>query len=247
MIVQSSAIAALEATIHPYKQQIINHPVYEAIHTIDDLRIFMEHHIFAVWDFMSLLKSLQQQLTCTRVPWFPTGDPDIRYLINEIVTGEESDIDPNGHRKSHYELYLEAMLQCGADLSAIQDFLHFLLQGKSIQESLVAVNTAYAIKDFVAGTFQVITEEPIHSQAAVFTFSREDLIPSMFITMVNDLAKQFPDNISLFNYYLERHIEVDGDHHRHLALQMTAKLCGDDLAYWKTAENAIIKALKLRI
>src|SRR5882762_1910651 len=108
-------IKKLQHAIEPLRQQIINHKVYDLINNIDDLGIFMDHHIYAVWDFMSLLKALQQNLTCTGVPWFPVGSANTRYLLNEIVTGEESDIDGNGERKSHYEMYLEAMQQCGAD------------------------------------------------------------------------------------------------------------------------------------
>ena len=99
---------------------IAHHKLYSAI---EDMRVFMQYHVYAVWDFMSLLKSLQRNLTCVNVPWFPIGDADTRYLINEIVTGEESDVDQNGIRKSHFEMYLEAMDQCGADTSGIKVLL----------------------------------------------------------------------------------------------------------------------------
>ena len=78
---------------------IVHHKLYSAIEDIEDMRIFMQYHVYAVWDFMSLLKSLQKNLTCVNVPWFPTGDADTRYLINEIVTGEELDVDLNGLEK----------------------------------------------------------------------------------------------------------------------------------------------------
>src|SRR5882672_2668614 len=110
----------------PLRQQIINHQVYSAISDIDDLKVFMQYHIFAVWDFMSLLKALQNNLTCTSVPWFPKGSADTRHLINEIVVGEESDVDSFGNRKSHFEIYLDAMQQCGADTSQIEKFIAVL-------------------------------------------------------------------------------------------------------------------------
>ena len=115
----TTQIEKIKKTIEPLRQEIINHKVYSAIKDIDDLKVFMQFHVYAVWDFMSLLKTLQGNLTCTSVPWFPKGTADTRYLINEIVVGEESDVDLNGIRKSHFELYLDAMKQCGADTSKI--------------------------------------------------------------------------------------------------------------------------------
>src|SRR6266481_6923176 len=116
----------IKKATEPLRQQIINHKVYSAINNIDDLKIFMQYHVFAVWDFMSLLKALQNNLTCTSVPWFPKGSADTRRLINEIVVGEESDVDSFDNRKSHFELYLEAMQQCGADTSQIEKFITVL-------------------------------------------------------------------------------------------------------------------------
>ena len=104
-------ILKINTVIEPLRQEIINHKVYSVIRELDDLKVFMNYHIYAVWDFMSLLKSLQNNLTCTSVPWFPVGDAVTRHLINEIVVGEESDIDGAGIRKSHFELYLGTM-QC---------------------------------------------------------------------------------------------------------------------------------------
>jgi hypothetical protein len=113
---------SLQKAIAPLRENIINHKVYGVIRSLDDLRVFMQYHVFAVWDFMSLLKSLQKDLTCVSVPWLPVGSADTRFLINEIVVGEESDVDADGNRKSHFEIYLDAMKQSGADVCAIQKF-----------------------------------------------------------------------------------------------------------------------------
>ena len=242
-----SKIEHLKATIEPLRQQIINHKVYGAISTIDDLKIFMQHHVFAVWDFMSLLKALQNNLTCTSVPWYPMGLAETRYLINEIVTGEESDLDLTGNRKSHYELYLDAMNQCGADTTAIQNVVSEVRSKGNVEQAFAECVAPLAAANFMQFTFSIVNSKMPHLQSAVFTFGREDLIPGMFISMVNDMHKKFPNQISVFKYYLERHIEVDGNHHSHLALQMTNSLCANNPQYWKEAEQASIKALEMRI
>jgi hypothetical protein len=240
-------IEKIKKTIEPLRQEIINHKVYSAIKDIDDLKVFMQFHVYAVWDFMSLLKTLQSNLTCTSVPWFPRGNADTRYLINEIVVGEEADIDLNGIRKSHFELYLDAMKQCGADTSKIEVFTDVLKDSGDFNSAYLSSGTPPEAKNFVDFTFKIIDSGKDYLQSAIFTFGREDLIPGMFLSIVNDIQKNFPDSISIFKYYLERHIEVDGDHHSHLALQMTSNLCGADEQLWKEAERSIIESLQKRI
>jgi hypothetical protein len=243
----NARISKLQQAIEPLRQQIINHEVYGLINSIDDLAVFMNHHIYAVWDFMSLLKALQQNLTCTSVPWFPVGTANTRYLINEIVTGEESDVDGEGIRKSHYEMYLAAMAQCNADANNFLDFIAALRSTGDMQTAFRISNIPAGALAFVEHTFNVIKTGKAYLQAAVFTFGREDLIPNMFMSIVNDLNNKFPGQVSQFKYYLDRHIEVDGDHHSNLALQMTAELCGEDDAKWAEIETASIEALQKRI
>jgi len=244
---ENSRITALKAEIEPLRQQLVNHQLYKNIQSIEDLHVFMEHHVFAVWDFMSLLKSLQQKLTCTNIPWMPIGSANTRYLINEIVLGEESDVDKEGNRISHFELYLKAMQQAGCSDEGINSIMNELSNGKSIDEALVLANIPAEARSFVQHTFEVIENTPVYVQAAVFTFGREDLIPGMFISMVKEISKQFPGKVDTLLYYLERHIEVDGEHHSQLAYQMTAEFCGDDDNKWNEATNAVKEALEQRI
>lgn len=240
-------IQKIQQNIEPLRQQIIQHKVYSVINDIDDLKLFMKYHVYAVWDFMSLLKSLQNSLTCTTVPWFPVGDGQTRHLINEIVTGEESDVDLDGQVKSHFELYLDAMAQCGADTSEIKQFIATLRETGDLERAFDAAGTPAKAREFVSFTFDTIRTGKNYLQAATFTFGREDLIPGMFMSIIEDIHRHFPDSISIFKYYLERHIEVDGDHHSHLALQMTANLCGEDTARWEEAERATLASLERRI
>lgn len=105
----STQIDRLKNTIAPLREALVQHPINSFIQSPAELEVFMQHHVFAVWDFMSLVKKLQQEFTCVELPWNPIGPAEVRYLINEIVLGEESDVDQNGVYISHFELYLRAM------------------------------------------------------------------------------------------------------------------------------------------
>lgn len=237
----------LQEEVSPLRSQLVVHPLYTQIKNIDHIKTFMEVHVFAVWDFMSLLKSLQRNLTCVSNPWMPLKDVNTSYLINEIVLGEETDVDEFGNRTSHFQLYLKAMEQAKAT-SPLLDLLFKELESTSDVHQ--AINNLPgldpAIKNFMDFTFRIIKENKSHVLAAVFTYGREDLIPDMFIALVRDLNKRFPEQLSILKYYLERHIEVDGEHHSLLAYQMTEQLCTHDIL-WQEATEAVKEALSLRI
>jgi hypothetical protein len=231
-------------TVSPVRTQLEDHPLYRGIESVEDLRIFMESHVFAVWDFMSLLKSLQASLTCVSTPWIPSPYTESGRLINEIVLGEESDVY-QGRAISHFELYLEAMRQAGANTQPITDFLRHLRDGHSLAESLAQSHAPVEAQAFVHRTFAFIRPDKPHITAAAFTFGREDLIPAMFRQIVRDLRRGF-EGLSVFEYYLERHIEVDGDSHGPMALRMMEDLCGEDPRRKLEAQNAAADALEAR-
>lgn len=241
----SNGLIKLRERIAPLRAEIIQHPAFQSMKSLEDLQRFMEMHAYAVWDFMSLLKSLQRKLTCIEVPWQPVGEASIRFLINEIVTGEESDIDPEGDYISHFELYMRAMKRAGADTGLIERFLHRTSE-QGLDAAIAHDETPESAKQFLNTTFRFIDAGKPHVLAAVFTFGREDLIPDMFLSFVDHLKSQFPNEVGTLRYYLERHIEVDGDHHSHLAYQMTEKLCGNDPIKWQEANEAVMEALEAR-
>lgn len=243
---ENKFLISIQEKIAPLRANITNHLVYKNIKDINDVSDFMQYHVFAVWDFMSLLKFLQKELTCTSVPWFPVGDPDLRFLINEIVTGEESDVDKNGRRMSHFEMYKNAMLRIGANTNGIDTFLENLKEGESLEKAFKLAKVPVAAQKMVRSTFEAIATGKLHIVAAVFTFGREDLIPDMFHGIIKGMTKKYPNELSDFMYYLERHIEVDGDHHSELALKMIQILCGDDPIKWEEAEEAVIAVLHAR-
>jgi hypothetical protein len=241
-----SQINSLKDQIIPYQEALYRHSINSFIKSPTELAVFMQHHVFAVWDFMSLVKKLQADLTCVSQPWVPKGSADVRFLINEIVLGEESDVDQHGVVISHFELYLRAMKELSIEPSPI---LGNLLQAQSLVEILQKIanaSLAPSIKQFLKFTFESIANRPIEEVAAIFTFGREDLIPGMFQLIVDQLKRDSPDQVETLVYYLERHIEVDGDHHSQLAYRMMEELCGDDADKWQRATNAAIESLKVR-
>jgi hypothetical protein len=241
----ATGIEQIEARIAPLRARLTSHPLYARIRTRDDVRVFMESHVFAVWDFMSLLKALQLRLTCVSVPWAPTAWPESRRFINEIVLGEESDLC-NGRAASHFELYLEAMHECGADTGHIQGLLRTVRQGSKLFSDGSSQAPA-AAQRFVGETFRLIDEGKLHTLAAAFTFGREDVIPDMFRELVRDLNAEQPGKFSKFLWYLERHIEVDGEDHGPLSLRMVADLCGNDDHAWEEAALAAAGAIEARL
>jgi hypothetical protein len=236
-------IAAIESRIAPLRARLTAHPIYSAIRTPEHLRIFLQSHVFAVWDFMSLLKALQSRLTCTSVPWVPTPFPESRRFINEIVLGEESD-QFQGRAISHFELYLEAMQQAGADTAPIRALLSTVANGTF---NPATIEAPAAAQQFVAATFRIIEQGSLPAIASAFTFGREDVIPDIFRELVRDLNASRAANLDTFIWYLERHIEVDGEDHGPLSLRMIADLCGTDESLWEQAATAAELAIQARL
>ena len=241
-------IETINNKIQPQKEVLLSHSLYEKVKTMADLNSFLETHVYAVWDFMSLLKALQAQLTCTTTPWFATKNPETRYLINEIVLAEETDLTIDGRRQSHYEMYVEAMEACGANTSGMEDFLSEI---NSLQNIFVAIKQSDLhpnIKAFLDFTFRIIEQGKTHEIAAAFTFGREDVIPSMFTVILKNFQANFPKtDLSKLIYYFERHIELDADEHGPMAMKMITELCGTDATKWKDVEEVSILALEKRI
>jgi len=229
------------------KKKLINHDLYKKINSVNDLKSFMEGHVYAVWDFMSLVKKLQQNLTCTTVPWIPSKTPLAARLINDIVLCEETDQFNNGKYMSHFEMYLSSMVEIGANPKKIIDFTKRLETNDNLNDCILNSKIPNFAKDFMIHTFDIINSNKNHVIAAAFTFGREDLIPDIFIEMVKSINKK--ENIECKNliYYLERHIEVDSEEHGPMALKMINELCGDDDKKWSEALNASKSSLKQRI
>lgn len=229
------------------RRQLTAHPIYARVHDLDATRTFMQHHVFAVWDFMSLVKTLQQTFTSVKAPWLPPADPISARLINEIVLAEESDEDGHGGYASHFDLYCAAMNDVGADLSAIRGLLALISEGAPAAKALLAVEASPPVHGFVTTTLDLCAHGQPHEVAAAFFYGREEVIPEMFRHLIDALDTVDPRRTERLRYYLERHVVIDDGQHGPAALRLLQRRCADDPRRWQEAEAAAVRALQARL
>ncbi len=223
------------------------HPIYAAVRTLDDLRVFMEHHVYSVWDFMSLIKFLQHEIAPARWPWTPAGDASVQRFINELVLEEETDISLPGREghTSHFVLYLEAMREIGARAEVPMAFVD-KVAGQGIESALDAGLAPEPSAAFTRTTFGFLNSGQPHAVAAALALGREHVIPSMFRAFLARMSVT-EDQAPSFHYYLNRHVHLDEDFHAPLSLRLLAALCGEDAVKWREAEAAAEAAVNARI
>ena len=207
----------------------------------------MQTHVFAVWDFMSLLKRLQRDLTCVAIAWTPSPHREARRLINEIVLAEESDDDGQGGFASHFEQYLAAMEEVGADSGPVRRFVAAVADGETVAIALDRADAPAPARAFVRATMDFVLDGSLPEAAAAFTIGREDLIPDLFRGLVARVADAEPGRFDSFLRYLDRHIEMDGDEHGPMALNLLKSVCGASPADWAAARSAAQRALQARL
>lgn len=239
-----------EEIIASFKQQLEQHPIYSAISTIDDLRCFMEHHVYSVWDFMSLIKYLQSKVAPDEYPWLPGGDASVRRFINELVLEEESDQALPGKKNnagfsSHFELYCEAMKEIGGNPHDVLAFLD-QIQTAGINNALASASIPAASRTFTRSTFKFIESGKPHVVAAALALGREHIIPCMFRSFLQKIGITEQD-APAFHYYLNRHVHLDEDFHAPLSLRLLNELCGEDNIKQNEAIDAARAAVTARL
>ena len=236
-----------DAFIESLRERLAAHPIYAAVQTLDDLRVFMQHHVYSVWDFMSLIKYLQNEIAPARWPWTPSGDASVQRFINELVLEEETDIalpGQDGHT-SHYLLYLAAMREIGADADTPARFVQIVAE-QGIAAALGAGLAPVPSATFTRSTFDFLGSGKSHTVAAALALGREHVIPSMFRAFLSRMAVTEAQAPS-FHYYLNRHVHLDEDFHAPMSLRLLAALCGEDAGKWREAEAAAEAAVNARL
>lgn len=227
-------------------QEMRQHNVFSSIRTINELHTFMEWHVFAVWDFMSLTKRLQQDFTCVSLPWLPPKNHEAACLINQIVLGEETDHLPNGKTLSHFEMYLIAMEEIGASTNQIKKFIECLQSGITIPDALEQAKVPAAIQKFVQSTMTVVFNGNVAQVLGSFFYGREDSIPEMFSYLLKSWNID-TSQAETFVYYLKRHIELDSDEHGPAVQKIMKSILGEDLVGWNDLLDTAVQAVDDRI
>lgn len=236
----------MTAEFEAVRADLVSHPLYTAIKTEDRLRTFMKHHVFAVWDFFTLLKRLQTEVTTVTLPWRPRGQADHGRFITEIVLAEETDEDIGGGYISHFELYRRAMDELGADTGPIDAFLAALDRGVGPMAALEDERIPDSVREFVSHTLDVALHGEPHEVASSFCHGRENLLPDVFSEVRSNVDTVLA-NAPIFRHYLDRHIALDHDEHGPLALRLLASLCDGDPNREADAEAVGVAALQARI
>lgn len=232
------------------RERLETHPLYADIQTREDLAQFMSHHIYSVWDFMSLIKSLHITVPPATVPWLPEGNTNIRRFVNELLMEEESDEAPPGlgftqDYVSHFELYVAAMREAGGDPGPALAFLD-QVRALGIDRALATAALPEPSRRFTRRTFDFIASGKPHVVAAALAFGREHIIPWMFRRILAEIGlteAQAP----AFHYYLNRHIHLDADHHGPLSIALVEALCDGDRLKLGEAEVAARDAVEARV
>lgn len=229
--------------IEKLTKDLFNHPLYRNIKNDEDIKIYMKHQIWCVWDFMTLVKSIQLAIIPPSIYWTPPKDASLGAYIYEVLLTEETDITYKAEgRASHFETYLESMKYANVDTNPILNFIKGLQNGLSYEDSISNSGITKPAKNFVDTTIK-FARSPVHISVSVFCLSREGIIPGMFSRLLKNLS--LSKDLFIFSWYINRHIALDSDSHGPLSIKLF-KTVVDTEEKEKEALSAALEALKAR-
>lgn len=249
---KTTQLDSLLERVKPYQALLLQHPLYGQLDTISALRRFMSSHVFAVWDNMLLLKTLQQRLTCVTNPWCPPGDAIAARLINEIILDEESEEISPGQYMSHVQFYIAAMEEIGADTQAICVLMNRLRCGDAL-ETAISLSTSIpgspidpAVQAFVLHTWD-ICQGSTPGVVASFLLAREAIVGPLFTQILKQLQSvETSAPCHCLRAYCKRHLCVDEERHIPMGLELLKRICNNNPQAWEQAEVATISSLVAR-
>lgn len=235
-----------ENELAQYRRKLFDHEIYTSVTNIQELKLFMESHVFAVWDFMSLAKRLQISITCVDIPWIPPFNSNAARFINSIILNEETDLTEDSLPSSHLEMYLEAMKEVGASTDIFYRFIDLIGTGYSLDEACKLSKVPEHVSSFVKNTIETALHGSTAQVASAFLHGREDPIPEMFSKLIDNLGKDCSHARKL-RWYLKRHIELDGSDHGPVARELLVHTMGGDITNLRIALQAAKTAISHRI
>jgi hypothetical protein len=231
----------------PAQDKILNHQVYKEIENLDDLNLFLEYHVFFVWDQMSSLKAMQKDLTCMNVPWVPKRSPQTRKYINELVLNAEGNDLISETVLSEYESYLELMRESDADSSSIERLEKSINRGENFKDLLDHLDMPKVVKSYLDFTYKTIESKDAHKIAANFVFGKQSLIPHRLVKLLNELNKKFPVDLSLQIKYFESKVMKETGKIEDVAKKIFEELCGHDEEKWDDVAEVAERTLERRL
>ncbi len=231
--------------LNDIKHKISAHPLFASKLEPKHICKFMESHIFAVWGFMSILKSLQKIITPDNLPWMPNKNTKngLVNFVNEIILCEESDYIEGIGFISHFEIYLLAMKNMGAKTDQLDKLIARITDNGYNENYLDDINASVEVKSFLKHDLEVSINGTLPEIIGAFTLGREKVIPNMF-SYILPAIKETSTSKYLITY-LERHIDIDGDRHGPLSMKLLNTSC--DKKQLSLAYATAIKSLELRL
>lgn len=227
-----------------YFQILANHKLYERVNDELSLRLFMEHHVICVWSYNFLLREIHQELVGLIHPLNSQSQKEAIRLVSEMILEEELEEQQDGSLLSHFEIYLEAMQDLGANISPIVSFFDLQDSGQNWQTALKHARFPTAVSRY-ARKMNRFAQAPLHEKAAALFYEGEPFIPDTFLLRIGQLGNTV--KIGRLLDYFERHIEGLRSPGFSASGRLVEILCNNDEKMSLEAEQSAEEAMKNRV